>query len=101
MGACTLGRSGTFSAAEAVALRLRMTDLELVEEAGAIFFPQPNAVDTSCYHSPPSNTQEAYESDSDFTMANLQAAIDHSNVHSAPGPNRISCAELRSLPTEY
>ncbi|KAG0445103.1 hypothetical protein HPB47_023392 [Ixodes persulcatus] len=87
-------------AAQMVALRLDKSEEEIAAMAGATFFPQPNEKNETCYdHGDEART--AAPNDTPFTLAELQAALDVANVRSAPGPDCVSFAELRNLPTEF
>ncbi|KAG0411791.1 hypothetical protein HPB47_011087 [Ixodes persulcatus] len=92
------GKSKRRTAAQMVALRLDKSEEEIAAMAGATFFPQPNEKNKTCYdHGDEART--AAPNDTPFTLAELQAALDVANVRSAPGPDCVSFAELRNLPT--
>ncbi|KAG0426577.1 hypothetical protein HPB47_026325 [Ixodes persulcatus] len=94
------GKSKRRTAAQTVALRQSKSDTEFAQEAASFVFPQFPSPDTTCY-SPKVSVDGAHTSDAPFTLAELQDAVDHSNMRSAPGPDGVTHTELRSLPTEY
>ncbi|KAG0411912.1 hypothetical protein HPB47_010938 [Ixodes persulcatus] len=94
------GKSKRRTAALTVALRQNKSDTEFAQEAADFFFPQSPSPDTTCY-SPDVSVDGAHTSDAPFTLAEMQDALDPSNMRSAPGPDGVTHAELRNLPTEY
>ncbi|KAM7297104.1 hypothetical protein ISCGN_022257 [Ixodes scapularis] len=94
------GKSKRRTGAQMVALRLDKSEEEIATMAGTTFFPQPNEKNETCYdHGDEART--AAPNDTPFTLAELQAALDKANVRSTPGPDCVSFAELRNLPTEF
>ncbi|KAH7942392.1 hypothetical protein HPB49_023762 [Dermacentor silvarum] len=88
------------TAAEDLALSLRITAQEGADIAGTAFFHNepPPSYDPSIITSNPSPPAMDDGMNSPFTKAELRAALLSTNTSSAPGPDGITYAILRNLP---
>lgn len=93
------GKTKTRNTGSNLALRLKISEERLADEAGEHFFPQqPNPPPTETYTRQPILHEQP--ADAPFTLAELVDALSSANAKSAPGLDKITVTALRNLPTD-
>lgn len=82
----------------AVMLRTRMDQEHFDKEVASILFSQPVTLPSPNIYAP-LEVNESQPIETLFTIAELTAALEQINVHSAPGKDGVTWAMLQDLPT--
>ncbi|XP_042142358.1 uncharacterized protein LOC121833283 [Ixodes scapularis] len=91
-----LGKSKGGNTAPNMALAQGKEITQILDEIGDVFFPQPATSPDPKIYEPEESKAEEYEAD--FTMWEMEAAIDRGNERSAAGPDGITNSMLKNLP---
>lgn len=94
------GRKKSKTAAQNIALALRVSEDQVAADAGELFFPQP-ATPTPAETYNRVERVDGESASAPFTMGELISALRQCRTRSTPGPDGITYALLRNLPDKH